>query len=299
MNRLDRIADIDWVEWLSAEVLPDEKLWAVVCESRQAQRNGPPDSTGLKRVVFNGRYWMTRDAFSFWQPVPRTEEPVTALISKSKDGKPIVIDGLSLVEYDKPKALEFAALAQLSKLELNVNLVRVYQPQENATGAMSGKILAVSKGYAAQSIGGNGVVFHEQSKLSRTLSPGENVTLDYKEGKATVYNGCFYDVEISSNLLDAQQRGWLRMNMIEALSSVEGAENDDVMIREALHYAIDKTMGMYEDLRGNLTSSEINLTVQDIMPKLQMDVADRTGHYVDRDALELDQTDQSRRIRDV
>ncbi len=282
MNRIDRITDINWVDWLSSAVLPDKKLWAMISESVPAPRGGGPDTTGLKRVLFNGRYWMTRDAFEAWRPAPDKEEPITALIAKAGGGNPKVIDGLSLVEYDEGQADELATLAEISRMELNVNLVRVYKPQPNASGALSGKILAVSKNFAAQSIGGNGVVFHEQDKLSRKLAAGENVTLNYDGGRATVYNGCFFDVQVTSNYLNTEQLGWLRMNMIEALSSVEGAETDDAMIQEALHFALDKTAGMYEGVRTDMPKSGIKLTVQDVMPQLQMQVADLTGLEVER-----------------
>jgi len=290
LTRIDRYAERDWVEWMSAEVLPERPMWAIVRDEAAGQKptlrgmasQAEEAGTGIKRVLFTGRYWMTRDSFKSWRPCPESERAVTALVAASAERKPTPIDGLELLEVEVEQGDEVKTLAELARLELNVEVVRLYKPGQESMGAVSGRVLAVSKSYAAQSIGGNGVLIHEQSKLDRRLQPGEQVTVNYEAGKGKVFNGAFFDVNVRSSFLSQIQIGWLRMKMIEALSSVEGADQDDEMITAALKYALDQTADQFEMIRGELPRSAIEVAVRDIMPAAQIEVANRTGQYVDR-----------------
>lgn len=284
-----KLTDAAWREWISAEKLPEKQMWAIVRDTPavspanefKARTAAPDDTQSQRRVLFNGRFWMTRDAFESWRPCPPGEQSVTALLANTPDNKLSVIDGLEGFDFEEQESSEMSTLAELARLQLSVEVVRLYKPGQDAGGAVSGEILAVSRSYAAQSLGGNGVLIHDQSKLDRRLSPGERVTVNYEGGKAKVFNGAYYDVIVASSFLSSAQIGWLRMKMIEALSSVEGADQDDELIKEALHYALDKTAEVFGVIRNELPRSDIKLTVKDVAPMAQIEVANRTGQYVD------------------
>lgn len=289
--RTDRYEDF---EWSPADELPCEKTWAIISNDRMmpaqslnliqrmanAKGRFGPICKEQKRVLFSGKYWMTREEFTAWRPVPAQEEPVSALIEKLPGKKPRPINELSLLDLELEASEEIVSLAELARRELHVEVVRLFKPGDAAQGAVSGKILATSKSYVAQSLGGNGVVIHEQAKLSRTVQPGEQVTIDYQAGKATVFNGAYYDVNIRSAFLTPEQIGMVRMSMLEALGSVEGADRDDVMIKEALRYALDQASSVFTALKSSLPKAGIQLSVTDVMPAAQIEVAERTGQAV-------------------
>lgn len=247
-------------DWQPADRTPAAAMWVTV---KSSHANAAP----VRRVLFNGRYFLTREAFSSWKPCPTDERPVSALVDDGID----VIDGLEVLELEPMTAFdEAASLAEIARLELKVEVVKLFRPGDEAFGALSGKVLATSKNFAAQLIGDNAVVIHEQNKLSRRVQNGEQVTLNYAGGRAEVLNGVFFDVNITAPFLSVEQRGWMRMQMIEALCGVEGADQDDAMIREALRYALDKTSQMFGLEKSRLDVAKINLSVVDLMPSLLM-----------------------------
>ena len=259
------------LEWLPADNTPLEPMWVTVRSSHEK-------STPLKRVLFNGRYFLTRDPFSAWKPCPPGEFPVSELVENGLD----VLQGLDVLELTPLDPFdERASLAELAKLEMKVEVVRMFRPGDEANGALSGRVIATSRNYAAQAVGDNAVVIHEQSRLGRRVTNGEQVTLNYKEGRAEVYNGLFFDVNISAPFLTADQRGWMRMQMIEALCGVEGADKDDGMIREALRYALDKTSQMFGLDKTRLDSASIKLTVTDPMVPLQLEEVEAAHQRAD------------------
>lgn len=288
-RRIDKGGVSAWHDWISSDVLPDREMWTLVRdesigqsdELQERMKRNATAINGYKRVLFTGRYWMTRDVFKSWKPCPDNELPVTALIENKPEQRVVPIDKLELVPEEIQKNSEISTLAELARLELCVEVVRLYMPNKNANGATSGKVLAVSKSYAAQSLGGNGIVIHDQAKLDRKLQPGEHVTVNYEAGKARVYNGIFFDVSAKSNYLNVEESNWLRMKMIEALSTTDDAPNDDQMIKEALLYALDKTAEMFPAMKKNLAKTDIKLSVNDVMPTVQKQIADKTGVPLD------------------
>ena len=247
-------------EWLSADEQPKSPMWVQVRSSHE-------NATPLKRILFNGRYFMTREPFSAWKACPEGELPVSSLVESRGVS---VLQGLEVLELeDTPD--ELGSIAELARMELKVDVVRMFRPGDDAAGALSGRVLATSKMYAAQQIGDDSVVIHEQSKLDRRVHNGETVTLDYANGRAKVYNGVFFDVNINAPFLTAEQRGWMRMQMIEALSGVDGADKDDEMVREALRYALDRTTQMFGMDQTRLDVMKIRLTVTDPVKPLQLE----------------------------
>lgn len=265
----DRRAEVDW---LPVSRQPENSLWATV-------RTDPSREEPTRRVLFNGRYWMTRQPFSAWKPCPSDERPASEIVDTIKattgegvleEMEQILTPPADLIGLDE---MERASLAELARMELKVDVIRLYKPGENASGVLSGKVLATSNLYAAQSIGENAVMIHEQAKLGRRVSAGEQVTLDYKGGRAQVYNGALFDVNIKAPFLSTDQLGWMRLQMIEALASVEGADKDDNLIREALRYALEKTAIMFGLENTSLTHANIKLSVVDPITPRQLENA--------------------------
>lgn len=268
----DREAEAAWADWRPVDVLPHEPTWAMV-------KLGPSESAPQSRVLFNGHFWMSRDPFLHWRPLPEGELPVSQLMSElvSSSADALVIDGLEVLDVDRTDYFDDQlSLLELAKMELGVEVIRMFKPGPQAKGALSGQVLAVSRNYAAQSIGDDAVVIHEQSRLDRRVSPGERVTLNYEGGRAKVYNGVFFDVNVRAPFLAPEQVVWVRMKMIEALSSVENADQDDGMIREALRYALTKTAELYGLDKLRLAAANISLSVRDTVTPHQIQLAAAT-----------------------
>ena len=265
--RIDRYAE---QEWVSSSKAPPEPMWTSVKSARAG--------AAAKRVLFNGRYWMTREAIDYWKPVPPEEQPISALMETPRGITPI--EGLEVVELDElPPGHEALALAELARLELEVEVVRVFRAAEGAEGAASGRVLAVSERFAAQALGNDGVLIHEQAALQRQVAAGEHVTIDYQAGRGTVYNGIFYDVNIRSPFLTKDQVGWMRMHMINALSASPKAYQDSDLIKEALRYALDRTVEAFMLERERITKTQIQLSVNDTFtPQLE----EKADEAVDR-----------------
>lgn len=262
------------LDWAPADQTPGRATWALI-------RKGEDDSQSLSRVLFTGRYWMTRERFTQWKSAPLGERPISALVGERKPA-PQVIEGLEVLELgsageDRDAIDELAKLAEMARMTLNVNVVRLARPSHVARGAVAGRIVAVSDAFAAQSVGSNGVVVHEKSRLSREVSVGEQVTMNYANGRAEVLNGLFFDVDVSAPFLSAEQRSFLRARMIEALSGIEYAEHEDSVVREALRYAIDRTVQAYGSELAPIEEASIRLAVTDPVPGLQVRELERIG----------------------
>jgi hypothetical protein len=272
-------------DWVPASEHPRAPVWAVL--------RGPNGLPMNRRTLFDGHYWLTQEPFSAWRPAPDGEKPVSQLIQKRAGLAPTPIDGLEMVELfagparepETPKQQELLTLVDIARRELQVDVVRVYRPSDASRGTVSGEVLATSRNFVAQHLGGNGVLIHEQDRLNRVLTPGEKVTINYEAGRGQVYNGALLDVNISAPFLKPDQVGWMRMHMLDALSAVDDAEHNDELIRYALQYALRKTTEMFGLHETGIDQSHIRLSVSDVQTPGQIAQANSTGLKIDDLAL--------------
>lgn len=233
-NALDRRVDL-W-GWDPASP-PAAAMYDVI--------SSPTPGAPVKRVLFTGALWMTDSPVVGWRasdaPAPDPRFSVAAL-----DASPHhPLDGLSLEPLDSsawgPERRAVLALAR-GELGVRINVTRVFKVDENADGIVSGKVLAVSENFAAQSFGANDILIHEQANLHRQVQAGEHVTLAYVDGKAQVYDGCLYDISVSADTLDTDQRGYLRRKLLEAFSKFERPPASDKFVIEATKWALGETV---------------------------------------------------------
>lgn len=244
-----------------------------------------------RRVVFTGKFWMADAEPAAWRPTTKTDDaqrpfrPVSGLAqSAAAAGARLMPAGiprsalmaheaapakkastfgeLSLVPLDGADA-ERAVVEQLSALELRVEVVRFSKPTTSATGSTTGRVLAVSEKFSAQHLGGSNVVIHENKNLDRALSAGEQVTLAYTEGKATVYDGLAHDVNIVASWMPQDQQGYLRMALLDALSMMKAPQDNDEKLREALRYALESTQNSFGAGETKLRRADIKLVVNE------------------------------------
>lgn len=259
MNRpTDRYAER---EWTGADQPPTQPMWTVV-------RQSADPAAVNRRVLYSGRQWLTIEPVGQWKEGPAPENMVTGLLERPEGVSPI--EGLEVLELGQiDQADERKVLAQLARMELEVEVVRMYRPGANAQGATSGQVLAVSENYAAQSMGDDGVLIVEQQRLSRRVEAGENVTLAFQGGRAEVFDGMLFDVNVRAPFLDREQVGWLRRVMIQALSQTRDAAAHDDVIKEALRYALSETINAYGLDRTLLPLTQVTLAVRDSMTLAQ------------------------------
>lgn len=270
--RHDRYAER---EWFAADEKPAGPMWTTVKASHEP-------TAVERRVLFSGRYWLTTDEVAAWKPLPRGEEMVGQLLETARG--PSAINGLEVLELEGlPAGDERFVLAELARMELEVEVVRLFQPGEQASGTSSGRILAASANYAAQAVGDDAVMILEQQRLDRRLHPGENVTLDFTSGRGKVYAGLLFDVNVRAPFLSRDQAGWLRKLMIDALSQVEGAPQQDHLIKEALRYALTETIRTYSLDRSKITLAQITLSVKDAVSAAQLRALRAADEKRDRD----------------
>jgi len=142
-------------------------------------------------------------------------------------------------------------------------VVRFMRPTPDAGGVSTGKVLAVSENYSAQSIGGNDVVIHENAKLDRQVLPGEKVTMHYANGTGAVYDGLVHDINISAGWMPKEQQSYLRMSMLDALSMMTAPQDDDERLRDAMRYALESTAKFFGLSETKLLRADINLVVNE------------------------------------
>jgi hypothetical protein len=151
--------------------------------------------------------------------------------------------------------------------------VRFSRPTAGASGVSTGRVLAVSENYAAQDLGGNHVVIHENKNLDRRLAAGEKVTLGYENGKAVVYDGLAHDVNIVASWMPKEQQAYLRMVMLDALSMMKEPQGDDERLRDAMRYALESTANFFGLGDTKLRRADIKLVVNEMATSIKPDVA--------------------------
>jgi hypothetical protein len=254
----ERVADLEW----SFGVAPSRPLLAEI-------RTGP-GSDVTKRVLFSGKAWMTDSTVAAWReyrPGPGDAPSVTELAVKSPT--PMALSSFTDItkksgsaEIDRVAEQAMNALRQVS-----INVTRVVKINDDANGTVSGKIVAVSPGYAAQTYGNNTIVIHDRSKLSNAVGAGGYATMEYENGKAQVYNGCLFDVDIKAEGMGPDERNFLRSRMVEALSSFQSKPSNDQAVVEAMQWAMKETVE-----RFNINPKAVSvsgLTVEDRFVKPQ------------------------------
>jgi hypothetical protein len=247
-----------------------------------------------RRVVFTGNFWMSDEPVAAWRQLSSADiiqspfRPVSALATKAQEsgfelraagrrgelieaGKPLPVakkaassfDELSLVPLDGSSDAELNSVTKLAGLELRVEVVRFSKPAAGASGVSTGRVLAVSENYAAQDLGGNHVVIHENKNLDRQLTAGETVTMGYEGGKAVVYDGLAHDVNIVASWMPKEQQAYLRMVMLDALSMMKAPQADDERIRDAMRYALESTANFFGLGDTKLRRADIKLVVNE------------------------------------
>jgi len=285
----------------SADALHDLLTWQppsrrTPAPGRYLTMSDLADRSSTRRVVFTGRFWMSDTQVAAWRHESKADaqvfphRPVALLDAQAEQAgaalRPVGIgrgellpDGqfagppakkatcfeeLSLVPMEGPGANEeIAAVQRLAGLELRVEVVKFHRPAAGANGVSTGRVLAVSGAYAAQSVGNGNVVIHENASLDRELQPNERVTVAYQDGKASVYDGLLHDINVDANWLSTEQRGYLRRTMLEALALMEAPQDDDERLKDALRYALEATANFYGLAETKLARADLSLTVND------------------------------------
>lgn len=269
---IERSADAlhDLLEWRPPTETPKESGYFMTRD-----RVAPKALT--RRVLFSGNFWMSDTPVSVWRAPTRAEEErfaasaVSNLVSKLIDKgtaapKPAVeksFDDLALVPMDGAPDAELQSLQQLSGLELRVEVVRFLKPAPGATGVSTGRVLAVSENYSAQQAGTDRVIVHENKNLTRPLLPGEAVTMEYRDGKAYVYDGIAHDINIVAPWMPREQQVYLRMVMFDALSAMTEPQTDDEKLRDAMRHALESTARHFGTSKTKLRRADIQLVVNE------------------------------------
>ncbi len=174
-------------------------------------------------------------------------------------------DELALVPIEGELSPELASVKKLAELELRVEVIRFLKPQAGSTGISAGKVLAVSENYSAQQIGKQGVVVHENKSLDRAVAPGELVTMSYdSNGSATVFDGLAHDIRIDAPWMDQDQKNYMRMVMMDALSMIQEPMEDDLRLKAAMQYALESTANFFGLEQSRLRLAEIELSINEV-----------------------------------
>lgn len=231
-----------------------------------------------RRVLFAGNFWMAEQPVAAWRPLTESAvdkraslQTVSAMLGVLTEKGSVPPAGpkaksfneLSLEPMDGPAGLELQSLQRIAGLELRVEVVKFAKPTAGANGVSTGRVMAVSENYAAQHIGDNKVVVHEHKNLSRPLVAGEDASLAYEGGKATVYGGIAHDINIVAPWMPNDQKAYMRMVMFDALSAMTAPQSDDEKLRDAMRYALESTANFFGLQETKLRRADINLVVNE------------------------------------
>jgi hypothetical protein len=242
-----------------------------------ATRSKLEPGTLTRRVLFTGNFWMTEEPVAAWRPVVLSDDQKRNFRSIGSLHSQLLEKGqlppaapkaksfaeLSLEPLPGEVGLELQSLQKLAGLELRVEVVRFSKPAADASGVSTGRVLAVSENYAAQQIGAAHVVVHENKNLSRPLSAGENATLSYEGGRASVFDGIAHDINIEASWMPKDQQAYLRMAMFDALSAMTAPQSDDERLRDAMRYALESTANFFGLHETKLRRADIKLVVNE------------------------------------
>jgi len=256
--------------------------------------NSPPSTDGFKatrhaivpgvrtiRTLFAGGFWMSDAPVAAWRQIDTAStleqpfKPVSVLhgqlIERDSDNKvqhakARTFDELSLVPLSETTKSnnEVQALTQLAAMELRVEVVRFLKPDPQSAGITSGRVLAVSENYSAQDIGKNNVVIHDNSALERKVSPGEKVTMSYKAGSASVFDGLAHEINIHAPWMPREQHNYLRMVMLDSISMITEPMDDDARLKSAMRFALESTANFFGLEESRLRVADIKLDLNEI-----------------------------------
>lgn len=288
-NAIDRGADAmhDLLAWSPPSRTP-------AMPGLHATRDRIEANSLIRRVLFTGKFWMSDEPVAAWRPLTKADaavqphRPVSELAAKADAAgarlRALGVPRSALVETGATapagkKATNFAELAlepldgvvepelssvqELARMELRVEVVKFSKPAAYATGVSTGRVLAVSENFAAQDLGGNRVVIHENKNLDRKLQAGEKVTLAYEDGQATVYDGLSHDVNIDAPWMPREQQRYMRMVMLDALAAMKAPQAEDEKLRDALQYALESTASFFGASESRLNRVGIQLVVNE------------------------------------
>ena len=299
---IERGADAmhDMLEWSSPKRTPAS---TGVFNTRERLESG----SLTRRVLFTGKFWMADEQPAAWRPISKRDlieapfRPVSDLakradaagsplwplgamgrgaLSGSGQSAPVArvassFEELSLEPLDMAGAsTELSTVGQLAQMELRVEVVRFAKPTANATGVSIGQVLAVSENYSAQAVGANSVVIHQNRNLDRALAAGQNVTLAYEDGKASVFDGITHDVDIVASWMPKEHQSYLRMAMLDALSMIKMPQDDDERLRDAMRHALESTANFFGTSDTGLRRADIKLVVNEKATTVRPDGTD-------------------------
>jgi hypothetical protein len=107
----------------------------------------------------------------------------------------------------------------------------VYKVTDDANSTVSGRVVAATEHYAAQYAGGNNIVVHERSALSREVNIGEDVTIVYRNGFGDVFSGRVKvaDVKIHADGLKSEEIGFMEQMVRSYLGNgLVSADQEDL-----------------------------------------------------------------------
>lgn len=189
----------------------------------------------------NGK-WIGGIQFDSWYSDPVDPEPEDHLNAREFQSFPSNFELVHESVFDPSvrtadsERLDFTSAVTLARKELSslsVEFVRVFTVNEDANSDTTGKVLATSERYAAQHVGQGDVVMHEMNRLSRKVTPGEEVTISYRNGLAQVYNhkAELRDVVVTCEALNQAELRFIRdelMNMAD--EDMSGKSDDDFQL---------------------------------------------------------------------
>lgn len=230
LGAMNRGADVS--EW-NKDIIPENPgIYDVV--------TSPIPGATVKRVLYSESEWLTDKNVFSWKNSSATTNYA------SKIDTPTTLDSWTLEPLETDDDLEKRAVLELAKKELNkgieIKIQRVFKVGDSANGVVSGKILATSENYAAQSIGNDGILLHSQNNLDRIVIPGEYVTFQYSNGKASVFDGCLFDITVKCDTLSDTQLLFLRKRLQDALSMFENKPTQDSTLVAAAIWAKNETI---------------------------------------------------------
>lgn len=228
----------------------------------------------MRRVLFTGKSWMSETPVAAWRPTTKQENVnrqgmgvgmmygLLAEIGNVPAGvNAKCFHALAVIPMDGSASLELQSLQILSDLRSNGAAARFSLAAPDAVGVATGRVLAVSEHYAAQQVGKDRVVFHEQKNLSRPLTEDEDASLSYEDGKAMVFAGIAHDVHIDAPWMLGNEKAYMRTVLFNALASMKAPESDVKKLRDATRYSFEAMADFFGLKEPTLRHADIHVVV--------------------------------------
>ena len=229
-NKDDDSEDHDG-EWVKASELPD-------APGRYKVRAGQ----NIRFADFINGKWIGGIQFDAWHSDQIIHEPDDSLNPHEFQSFPsnfelvhesVFDPSVSTADEERLDFTSAVTLAQKELTSLSVEFVRVFTVNEDADSDTTGKVLATSERYAAQHVGQGDVVMHEMNRLDRKVTPGEEVTISYRNGLAQVYNqkAELRDVVVSGEGMNQAELRFIREELMNlADEDMSGKSDDDFQL---------------------------------------------------------------------